>query len=315
MNIERLPDLPSIDRIAEALWASGDVRGAAVMVGAGFSRFATPATPDTPALPLWRDFEREMVSALELDPTSSAIPNALRLAEQYQAAFGRPALEAIIRKRVRDDAWAPGSLHKELLRLPWADVLTTNWDTLLERVADGDSEQSYEPILVAGDIARTRAPRITKLHGTFPSLSPFIFTEEDFRTYPSRYAPFVNLALVPEAASSELLQARIGYARAFTMIALGEPVDGKTAVEWGLARYLVTPEALHAEALAITHTLAEKPIGALRATKRLMRDGEKLRQTMDHESAVFAERLKSPEAAEAFRAFAEKRAPNFGQFS
>jgi enoyl-CoA hydratase/carnithine racemase len=127
--------------------------------------------------------------------------------------------------------------------------------------------------------------------------------------------PFVNLALVPEAASSQLLQARIGYARAFSMIALGEPVDGKTAVEWGLARYLVSADGLRAKALAVAHTLAEKPIGALRATKRLMRDGEQIAHTMDRESEVFAQRLKSPEAAEAFRAFAEKRSPNFGQFS
>jgi enoyl-CoA hydratase/carnithine racemase len=127
--------------------------------------------------------------------------------------------------------------------------------------------------------------------------------------------PFVNLALVPEAASSLLLQARIGYARAFTMIALGEPIDGKTAVEWGLARYLVSADSLRAKALGVAHTLAEKPIGALRASKRLMRNGEALKQLMDIESAVFGERLKSPEAAEAFRAFAEKRAPNFGQFS
>ena len=42
--------------------------------------------------------------------------------------------------------------------------------------------------------ARTRAPRIVKLHGTFPSLEPFIFTEEDFRSYPREFAPFVNLA-------------------------------------------------------------------------------------------------------------------------
>ena len=127
--------------------------------------------------------------------------------------------------------------------------------------------------------------------------------------------PFVNLALVPEAASSQLLQARIGYARAFSMIAMGEPVDGRTAVEWGLARYLVAPDALHARALAIAHTLAEKPIGALRATKRLMRDGVQLAQTIDRESEVFAQRLNTPEAAEAFRAFAEKRSPNFGRFS
>jgi enoyl-CoA hydratase/carnithine racemase len=127
--------------------------------------------------------------------------------------------------------------------------------------------------------------------------------------------PFVNLALVPEAASSQLLQARIGYARAFSMVALGEPVDGKTAIEWGLARYLVSTDGLRAKALAVAHTLAEKPIGALRATKRLMRDGEQISHTMDRETEVFAQRLKSPEAAEAFRAFAEKRSPNFGQFS
>jgi len=127
--------------------------------------------------------------------------------------------------------------------------------------------------------------------------------------------PFVNLALVPEAASSHLLQARIGYARAFSMIAMGEPVDGKTAVDWGLARYLVAPEALRAKALAVALTLAEKPIGALRASKRLMRDGDRIAAQMDAESAVFAQRLKTPEAAEAFRAFAEKRAPKFGQFS
>lgn len=127
--------------------------------------------------------------------------------------------------------------------------------------------------------------------------------------------PFVNLALVPEAASSQLLQARIGYARAFSMVALGEPVDGKTAVEWGLARYLVSADGLRAKALAVAHSLAEKPIGALRATKRLMRDGEQISRTMDRESEVFAQRLKSPEAAEAFRAFAEKRSPNFSQFS
>lgn len=127
--------------------------------------------------------------------------------------------------------------------------------------------------------------------------------------------PFVNLALVPEAASSLLLQARIGYSRAFSMLAMSEPVDGKTAVEWGLARYLTTPESLRAKTLATAQTLAAKPIGALRATKRLMRDSALIAQTMDHESVMFASRLKSPEAAEAFRAFAEKRAPNFAQFS
>ncbi|GAH39287.1 unnamed protein product, partial [marine sediment metagenome] len=51
--------------------------------------------------------------------------------------------------------------------------------------------------------------------------------------------PFVNLALVPEAASSLLLPARVGHARAYAMFALGEPVDGATAVNIGLANAVV----------------------------------------------------------------------------
>jgi enoyl-CoA hydratase/carnithine racemase len=38
------------------------------------------------------------------------------------------------------------------------------------------------------------------------------------------FTPFVNLALVPEAASSWLLPLRIGHARAYAMFALGEPM-------------------------------------------------------------------------------------------
>ena len=46
---------------------------------------------------------------------------------------------------------------------------------------------------VTSDIARAKSPRIVKLHGNVPS-GPFIFTEDDYRTYPIRHAPFVNLA-------------------------------------------------------------------------------------------------------------------------
>jgi hypothetical protein len=36
-----------------------------------------------------------------------------------------------------------------------------------------------------------RAPRIVKLHGTLPTLGECILTEEDYRTYPERFSPFV----------------------------------------------------------------------------------------------------------------------------
>ena len=60
--------------------------------------------------------------------------------------------------------------------------------------------------------------------------------------------PFVNLALVPEAASSLLMPLRIGYARAYEMFALGEAVDAKSALTWGLANRVVPLDKLDAEA-------------------------------------------------------------------
>lgn len=191
-SIEALPDYAALRQVKDALWKLGDIHGAAVMVGAGFSRFAKLASPTTPQPPLWSTFSRAMLD--ELYPAGSGPSDPLVLAEEYRATLGHDALEGLIRRYVRDAEWEPGHLHDNLLRLPWTDILTTNWDTLLERSAHNNPDVSYDTVRVTTDIARARRPRIVKLHGSMPSHLPFIFTEEDFRTYPDRCAPFVNLA-------------------------------------------------------------------------------------------------------------------------
>jgi enoyl-CoA hydratase/carnithine racemase len=123
--------------------------------------------------------------------------------------------------------------------------------------------------------------------------------------------PFVNLALVPEAASTLLMPMRVGYARAYEMFALGEAVDAKTALQFGIANRVVPLDRLHAEAASIAARLARLPAGALAATKRLMRNADVLAAQIGAESAIFAERLKTAEAREAFTAFAQKRPPDF----
>ncbi|WP_433705898.1 enoyl-CoA hydratase [Paraburkholderia sacchari] len=123
--------------------------------------------------------------------------------------------------------------------------------------------------------------------------------------------PFVNLALVPEAASSYLLPLRIGHARAFEMFALGEPVTADAAVAWGIANKTTRAADLRAEARRVAAKIAAKPIGSLTAMKRLMRDAERLVTQMESERTIFVERLASAEAKEAFMAFAQKRQPDF----
>jgi enoyl-CoA hydratase/carnithine racemase len=123
--------------------------------------------------------------------------------------------------------------------------------------------------------------------------------------------PFVNLALVPEAASSWLLPARVGHVRAYQMFALGEPMDAATAVASGLANAGVPANEVRQKAMAAAITLTRRPAGALAATKKLMRDLERIQAIINAEGVLFKERLKTPEAREAFAAFAERRPPNF----
>lgn len=123
--------------------------------------------------------------------------------------------------------------------------------------------------------------------------------------------PFVNLALVPEAASSWLLPARIGHVRAYAMFALGEPLDAASALACGLANAVVPAAELRARARAAAEALTKRPPGALSHTKALMRDFQAIAARIDRESVIFAERLMTAEAREAFTAFAERRPPDF----
>jgi enoyl-CoA hydratase/carnithine racemase len=125
--------------------------------------------------------------------------------------------------------------------------------------------------------------------------------------------PFVNLALAPEAASSLLLPMVIGHQRAFEMFALGQPVDGRTAVAWGLANRAVPADQVDATATEMAALVASRAPNSIRKTKRLMRDAEALWTLMQREGEAFGSQMSSPEAMEAFMAFSQKRAPDFSK--
>ena len=125
--------------------------------------------------------------------------------------------------------------------------------------------------------------------------------------------PFINLALAPEAASSMLLPAAIGHRRAFEMFALGEPIDGRTALAWGLANRAVPVDQVEATAADLAMKLAARAPNSIRKTKRLMRDAESLWALMQREGEAFGSQMSSPEAMEAFMAFSQKRAPDFSK--
>jgi enoyl-CoA hydratase/carnithine racemase len=130
-----------------------------------------------------------------------------------------------------------------------------------------------------------------------------VFVAEDARLS----TPFVDLALVPEAASSLLLPARIGHVRAFALFALGEILDGGAAVHCGLANAALPADEVTPRARAAALVLAGKPTQAVQATKKLMREQARMLAVIASEGRVFADRLISAEAQAVFQAFMTRR--------
>ncbi len=124
--------------------------------------------------------------------------------------------------------------------------------------------------------------------------------------------PFVSLGLVPEAASSAILPQRVGHAVASEMLLLGSSIDARRALELGLVNRIVPEAELVPTALRLASELAAKPPDALRIARGLLhRDRGAVLARADEEAKLFAERLGSFEAREAFTAFLEKRKPVF----
>lgn len=125
--------------------------------------------------------------------------------------------------------------------------------------------------------------------------------------------PFVDLGLVPEAASSLLLPRIAGRRLAARYLLLAEPFGLEDALSIGLVSHRAAAGELEARLNMIVGQLLAKPPEALRETQRLLRHGgqEEILERMQLEGNAFAKRLKSAEVKEAISAFFEKRKPAF----
>jgi len=166
-----------------------------VMVGAGFSLNAKQLSKTKGSFLTWQKLIDVLKSKLYADEEQRkyASTDPLKLAEEFEFEFGREALEELLKLALPDDNYIPGELHEMLLTIPWSDIYTTNYDTLIERTREFVYSKHYSVIQTVQDIPNSIKPRIVKLHGSFPSHRPFIFTEEDYRTYPTKFSPFVNM--------------------------------------------------------------------------------------------------------------------------
>lgn len=195
------PDITHVRNLQKSFSSITHVR-ASVMVGAGLSLNAVPNVKGTKPFPLWKELMENIYAELHpLDPAAtdkkaeewSKKVNSLSplcIAGEYEALYGKKSLDDLIKSLMPEHNFSPGNLHELLLALPWNDVFTTNYDTLLERTEI--DHRDYQTVTRIHDLVSTKSPRIIKLHGSFPNSTPYIISEEDYRTYPKKFAPFVN---------------------------------------------------------------------------------------------------------------------------
>src|SRR6266849_1679693 len=125
--------------------------------------------------------------------------------------------------------------------------------------------------------------------------------------------PFVDLAVVPEFGSSWSVPARIGHVRAAELLLLGSPFDAERAQQLGLVTRVVADHTLLQIASETAQELAAKPVGALQASKRLMKRSfrDQIKAAMKAENEALSAQVRSQDAKEALTAFLEKRPPHF----
>jgi len=223
----------------------------------------------------------------------------VQLAEALAAADADPQVRAILLSGSRD-CFTAGNDLADFLQRPPAGTGSPTW-------------RFFEvlPALAKPVVAAVGGPAI----GIGSTL--LLHCDLVYASTAARFQlPFVALGIVPEFGSTYLLPLLAGYQRAAELLLLAQPFDAQKAMSIGLVSEVVPPDRLLETAQAAAARLAELPPESLRLTKRLMKAGqaERVRRTIEEEGRIFRERLDSPEAKEALRAFLEKRKPDFSRF-
>lgn len=217
------------------------------------------------------------------------------LADAIESAAGDPTIRVITARGQGQDFAAGNDL---------ADFL--------EAVPRGDEEIPVWRLLRA--VAECETPIVAAVHGNCVGIGTTLLLHCDLvvADETAKFSmPFVDLGLVPEAASSMLFPRLAGRRRAARYLLLAESFGADEALEIGLVSHVVSAGGQDEAMEKIVAALLAKPAEALRRTQHLLRHAtrDETLKRMQLESSEFAERLASQEVKDAIAAFFEKRKP------
>jgi len=125
--------------------------------------------------------------------------------------------------------------------------------------------------------------------------------------------PEINLALIPGFGGTQRLAHRIGHPRARQLILTGDPIDARTALEWGLINQVVAPDQLLATARQLAEKIAGKSSLAVRQAKAALIAAANMTEDagLRYEQQAFGVTFASADRVEGTKAFIEKREPKW----
>lgn len=220
------------------------------------------------------------------------------LADAIEGAANDPAVRVITIEGEGEDFTAGNDLY----------------DFLKEMPAPGTADIPVWRFLRA--LTRNQVPIVAAVHGNAVGIGTTMLFHCDLvlAEEGSRFVmPFVDLGLVPEAASSLLLPRLAGRRAAARYLLLGEAFGTEAAANIGLVSHVVPVGGIAAALADTVAALLAKPPEALRLTQGLLRreDTDALLERIELENGHFGERLASDEVKQAVTAFfaAKARAP------
>ncbi|GLU28918.1 crotonase/enoyl-CoA hydratase family protein [Brucella sp. NBRC 12950] len=223
-------------------------------------------------------------------------------------AITRAMYAAMAKALVDGDADDAVRVHV-FLGVPGAFSSGNDMQDFMAAASDGNMGNDILNFLAA--LSGSKKPVISGVDGLAIGIGTTIHLHCDL-TFATNHAlfrtPFVDLGLVPEAASSLLAPSLMGHQKAFALLALGHGFDAQAALEAGIVYKVVESSELEAEVLKAAEEIAAKPPQAMQIARSLMRmPAEPVADRIAREAKHFAERLTSSEAREAVMAFLSRK--------
>ena len=185
-------------------------------------------------------------------------------------------------------------------------------DFLKDGTSNTDTPRASDAVTFLYSLAHNTKPVVAAVDGVAIGIGTTMLFHCDYvvaSTAATFSTPFIHLGLVPEGASSLLMPRTMGHQRAFATLVMGRKVSADDARIAGFVNAVVAPGHTDAEARKVAREICALPAEAVAISRKLLKlPPEDLTRRIDQESHLFGERMRSPEAVAAFKAFfARKR--------